>query len=145
MNSAPHKHTISLTETTACVYVAYGDTGITINKRFHRFPSQRRLTKAARKAVLQHDSGSQQVQALDRAQDALRSEVRSDWYMDSEQRMEDLHKEAITEDRWRNTETWTVDFSVDTGGIKGELARLAFVDEMRQIAYSRRLLLSGGS
>jgi G3E family GTPase len=130
MNTAPHKHEINLSETTAYVYVSYGDTGITVDKWFHRFPSQRRLTRAARKAVLQHDSGSQRVQLIDQAQDVIRQEVRSDWYMDSEQRMTDLHRQALLEDPFHQSFA-VVDFAVDAHGLKNELQHLILSDSQR--------------
>jgi hypothetical protein len=145
MNTAPHKHQINLSETETTVYISYGDTSGSVSKWFHRFPSQRRLTRAAQKVIQKHDFGSQRVQLIDQAQAQIRNELRSDWYMDSGQRMEDLHKEAIAEDRRRNNKTWTVDFSVDTGDIKGGPA-LAFMDEMRNFkTQGQRLLLDGGS
>jgi hypothetical protein len=133
MNATPHKHGITLAELATYVNVFYGDSCITVNKRFHHFPSQRRLTKAARQAVQKHDRGSQEAQLLVRAEAQIQKEIRSDWYMDSKQRMDDLHKEALSEDRrisWDKSSAVTVDFSVNTSQLQYELKHRAFMDEI---------------
>lgn len=127
MNTAPHGHDLILREDEDYVYFTYGDTKVSIYKYHDRFPSQRRINKAARKVIKKHDIGSMEADALTKARESVAT-LRSDWYMDSQERMDDLHRQALLEDflysntdspskvdEWINSKVATT-----TGGISGQ-------------------------
>lgn len=114
MNGTPHSHNVLLNLDGYEPSITYGDTKVRL---FHTHPSVRRVTRLTRRAIKRHDKGSlhadeaarkinKRVQKLREKQRGVfeaAEKVRSDWYMDSPERMDSLHSEAHRENERR---TW---------------------------------------
>lgn len=57
MNSQPHTHAPKVRDASSFVEITYGDTQVTVWKRFGRL-SERRLRRHVRRAIRRHDRGS---------------------------------------------------------------------------------------
>lgn len=109
MNQTPHCHDVKLHLGIIKPAITYGDTTVRL---YRAHPSVRRVTRLTRRAIKRHDRGSQRVQKTTKAQKLREKQrrvfeaaekVRSDWYMDSPERMDSLHSEAHRENERR---TW---------------------------------------
>lgn len=113
MNATPHKHDLREQHYGGRTFeLVYGDQRLTVGYKI----SPWRYKRLAARIIRQHDRASvragtreerknRQTHANNTRADkrkAVIAGMASDWYMDSPQRMTDLHEEALREDRNRN-------------------------------------------
>lgn len=134
MNQTPHRHDVHLDLGAYKPSITYGDTRIRL---YHTHPSARRVTRLARRAIKRHDQGSLRAdvktkmekrtekrrdkrrEKTNRAYEAVEKVRSSDWYMDSSERMDDLHGEALRMDMRRRPYTWSQPFEDSGPGRSG--------------------------